>query len=1480
MNMHFKAAAWLSVMGFLCSVQAASVTREDATTAAQAWVREGNLFGVPMGMFAETAVEHATTNGTLFYTVKMTGGGTVFTTSDTTQEPIVGFTAATNDFSSIDTQSPLWALLNHDISALGEESTTSKPVVSLAFASAQQADESHQAKWSRLLNADQPVYRGLSFATAITDVSGIGDLRVPALVKTQWSQSVAQSKACYNYYTPNGLDPSKFKEGSTKNAVCGCVATAISQIMRYFEYPKGNVSPVTHNCQWSDSGKDGTYSTLTLTMQGGSYDWDKMTLKPADDELTDENCKAIGKLTSDVGIGVWMQYSPSGSGAYTPEGGTVMRDVFGYKNAVCFSDDQGLLKANSLQRQSALARSMFANFDAGLPVLVAIPGHAVLADGYGYNNNVDYVHFNMGWAGQCDYWYNIPDLTKAGSVYTAVNDITYNIFTNAPSTSAVMSGRVVDGDGKPVSGVHVHVRKAGNAEDVADVVTSARGVWGAIVPKGTYDIATASENGRAIASLENIAVSNPTSKDTMWVNCKVNALSPADPSALGNSWGNDMVLSEPAVRTIVAGDTNVYDRLDKALLAVSEENTRVEILLPCELRESVTLTNSVTLVATNAVPADALVTRVADAAIAVTNDATLTLAHVAFTGSTAPFVDVAAGSVVAVGDEVDFGMDSAKPAISTADTKGFCLNGAVTNGVCIASAGAPNKDDPFGTYACSAEVATKSAPFLVNAYDEYGELRGKVQDGKLVWGRVDVPLADAAGYYVDKANKTNTFARVDRVFYWFEDARAKGELGDKAEIVLRKSGTLLQLLVIDRDTRLRGENGAALTQVDREAGFVVTNGTLDVSGLSISNYTGDAVFCNPLFLVNGGDLALQDLTVAKIQSRGAVRVQLGGARISRVVFEDCKADTSGSSTGGGDGRGGAIYVGGAGCRLALADTTITNCQASAYGGGVFAANGSELSLSGAMRIVGNTKVSSSDHRADNLCVGGTNVVLHVPASLQGEQCVDLFNLNGAGNKDGYVFATLGSGISGPEADRTADCFYREGNTNLVAKSTGTGLMWALKSKGPQPVDWNLAAVYVVYGTQTNGYANITDAFASLTNGSDAVVAVRTNQYFRERLTVANKVTLTTASNAVTMPCTVARAGDCDIYVGAGTKLTVEDLVLRGMFDETLGGSGSLVRVEGGELVLGDGVVITDVNGSGARVANAVTVWDKGVLRMSGDATVRNCRNDYYVDDNEPDYSHGGGVSVENAYADLRGGYITNCSAHVGGGLFVGSDAQVEISGAMHIVGNAKDATFTTNDNVYVSDNSLPLSLAAPLMADAALGVTSGVKANTNIFAKAGSYAEWDKTALTNSAACFVNDITGGHGVAVTNASADVFLAWSTLFANGMAYTNVANGVTNVYYAVGLEKTSGGESKLLPLGFTAVDVDAAAQTVTLTFTNTVRGYSYSIYATNVLSNGFSIDSGVKPLTNFQAEADGPCTCTLPLVSGPCYWKVLGTPASAK
>ena len=524
----------LCLLSFALPVTAAPVDADGARRAARNWVRRGGHFG---GRFGSTSIEkfttHRTKRGTSFYSAKMAGGGTLFLSSDTETAPVICFTSETNDYSEIDAKSPLAALLDADLSARS------------AAGQAPRRTRGRPAKsWEKLLDGGAAETKDKAAgSSSMKAESVIGDLRVRPLLPTKWSQSTANGKACYNYYTPNGADPSKFAEGSTENAMCGCVATAMSQVMRYHRYPTASITPVTRACTWENAS--GTETVLNLTTQGGTYDWERMTPVPSGATMTADNYKAIGKLTSDAGITVYMGYSASGSGAYSFDISTALREVWGYKSALYYdpSDDAIAAAMTDEAREQVLQRVFFANFDAGYPVCVSIPGHAICADGYGLNDGFCYVHLNMGWAGQDDYWYNLPDMTEAGSKYTAVDSVTYNIFPDRDKTCGVLSGRTVDAQGNPIGGVKVGILNANTQASAAEITSSEFGVWGVALPAGTYLCTAISADGFSSGSFGPVTLAKPTLTATSYTgtgrSCSTRV---KNISNAGNSWGNDIVL--------------------------------------------------------------------------------------------------------------------------------------------------------------------------------------------------------------------------------------------------------------------------------------------------------------------------------------------------------------------------------------------------------------------------------------------------------------------------------------------------------------------------------------------------------------------------------------------------------------------------------------------------------------------------------------------------------------------------------------------------------------------------------------------------------------------------------------------------------------------------------------------------------------------------------------------------------------------------
>lgn len=455
--------ALLSSLCCAMSCIAAPVAPEVAADAAIAWIQSGDTLGTALdvGMAGvEQVVVNAQSNA--FHVVKLESGGYVAMADDDRLEPVLAFSDAGEWNTTSD--NPLLAFLSREVdrrhAAIGGLSSTSGPQRLRAAHSQNEEEEiqrvvkKNNAKWRKLLDAKSNAMLSPRLLAAGGGVSSVSDIRVPRLVKSTWDQGsigIIVKDRCYNYYTPNGYP-------------CGCVATAMAQVMRYHMYPTDYVEPISFLCRVK-----GEYESLT--MKGGCYDWDNMTLSPGD-SLAENKRKAIGRLTYDAGVSVGMEYAQSGSMAYMMDVPSALMEVFGY--------------ASAKLQDGCIETETMANLDAGCPVIWGISGkssgHAVVVDGYGYSSDTWYVHVNLGWSGSSNAWYNPDD--GITSSYSSIDECVVDIFPTAKD-KVIVSGRVLSEAGTPVAGAQV-IAEAEDGAFCEQSETNEKGIWNIFVPKSNY----------------------------------------------------------------------------------------------------------------------------------------------------------------------------------------------------------------------------------------------------------------------------------------------------------------------------------------------------------------------------------------------------------------------------------------------------------------------------------------------------------------------------------------------------------------------------------------------------------------------------------------------------------------------------------------------------------------------------------------------------------------------------------------------------------------------------------------------------------------------------------------------------------------------------------------------------------------------------------------------------------------------------------
>jgi hypothetical protein len=188
--------------------------------------------------------------------------------------------------------------------------------------------------------------------------------------------------------------------------IVGCVATAASQIMKYWSHPKTGTGVISY--EWYNGAVP---VTLGRDFSSSNYDWANMP-NSLDSTNTDAQKAAVAKLCADVGIAFQMDYGCNSSGASTLNTPVILKTYFKYMNTATWV-------SRSNYNTSSTWMQVFKNeVQYGRPSELRLKnskggGHAVVVDGY-RDTPSETVHINMGWSGNYDGWYT-PDSFVTGS---------------------------------------------------------------------------------------------------------------------------------------------------------------------------------------------------------------------------------------------------------------------------------------------------------------------------------------------------------------------------------------------------------------------------------------------------------------------------------------------------------------------------------------------------------------------------------------------------------------------------------------------------------------------------------------------------------------------------------------------------------------------------------------------------------------------------------------------------------------------------------------------------------------------------------------------------------------------------------------------------------------------------------------------------------------------------------------------------------
>ncbi len=225
------------------------------------------------------------------------------------------------------------------------------------------------------------------------------------LCQTTWNQDTP-----YNYYSPAA------SSGPGGRCYAGCVATAMSQLMKYWDYPE--VGTGSHSYYSS-------YGHLSANFGATTYNWEHMPNAISGGSALEE-IEAVALLMYHCGVSVDMMFGPSGSGAYSDDVPNAIQHYFSYSTAA----DHLYRYSYSLEEWKAILKEQF---DLGWPVYYSgysdTGGHAFVCDGYDDN---DLFHYNWGWGGSSDGWFVIDEIDYANWASIIRNYVPAHVFDHMP----------------------------------------------------------------------------------------------------------------------------------------------------------------------------------------------------------------------------------------------------------------------------------------------------------------------------------------------------------------------------------------------------------------------------------------------------------------------------------------------------------------------------------------------------------------------------------------------------------------------------------------------------------------------------------------------------------------------------------------------------------------------------------------------------------------------------------------------------------------------------------------------------------------------------------------------------------------------------------------------------------------------------------------------------------------------------------------
>jgi hypothetical protein len=213
------------------------------------------------------------------------------------------------------------------------------------------------------------------------------------LLQTSWNQNYP-----YNKMLP---------KINNNNVLAGCTQAAQAQIMKYHQHPVRGKGLASH-----------TWNNQTLeTILFREYHWDNMP-ENVDNSTPEFIQDEVALLYKDLAIVNKADFRTDGTSSSIDV--DALYEYFGYA-----TDIQQMTNENENEFFSVIRNEI----DNQRPILLSLPNHATVADGYASDATGKKIHINMGWGGHDDDYYYLNQTIHTSSYTFPVTllRIKYNI---------------------------------------------------------------------------------------------------------------------------------------------------------------------------------------------------------------------------------------------------------------------------------------------------------------------------------------------------------------------------------------------------------------------------------------------------------------------------------------------------------------------------------------------------------------------------------------------------------------------------------------------------------------------------------------------------------------------------------------------------------------------------------------------------------------------------------------------------------------------------------------------------------------------------------------------------------------------------------------------------------------------------------------------------------------------------------------------